>query len=316
MPNQKKVAIIVNSAAKSGQARAQVHEAKRALWGWPLEFFFPPNAGELISVCSRLDVEHYEAVIMIGGDGTQHIAIPILLQSRVPLIPFPGGTANDLARELGVSEDWNQIQSLLDLRKKRQIDVITANGTPFATVAGIGVGSILTQEFNERRSQSPLFRKVAAKLSDQIYPLMAAKVILTHPDYGYRLKVRADRFSENCVESSALFICNQSYLGGKLKVAPSIDNADRTFHVLFIARTGRFEVLRALQALQKGDTPQDFIQFSTKRMVIEDLDQKPIRIFGDGEIFIESQRVVFEVAPSLLEVYADMSQSGKKGFLI
>lgn len=43
-----------------------------------------------------------DAVLILGGDGTIHRHLARLVETRVPLLPVPGGSANDFARALGM----------------------------------------------------------------------------------------------------------------------------------------------------------------------------------------------------------------------
>ena len=160
----RKLAIMANPAAGRGRALALAQEARRALWGWPLELFVPETASELQEACRTLEPARFEAAIVIGGDGTINRALRGLTKSGVPLLPFPGGTANDLATELGIPADWEGVQRLVDARARAPMDLIEVNGVPFATVAGIGVGAELTELFNTRRDRSVLFQLMARHL--------------------------------------------------------------------------------------------------------------------------------------------------------
>src|SRR5947209_1075246 len=153
---------------KSGPGSKQVlleHAmlARRSIWGRKCEFFLPRTLPELHSTVAHIQSSQYDAMVVVGGDGTQHQAIRGIrhFPNPVPLCTFPGGTANDLAHELGIHKDWEQAARILEKQKPELIDLIECNGVPFATVAGTGIGARLTREFNERRSSSKVFRMAA-----------------------------------------------------------------------------------------------------------------------------------------------------------
>src|SRR6516164_5207621 len=58
-----------------------------------------------LSEMIRTHSSHVGSVIIGGGDGTLNAAAPGLLDSGLPLGVIPLGTANDLARTLGIPLD-------------------------------------------------------------------------------------------------------------------------------------------------------------------------------------------------------------------
>jgi diacylglycerol kinase (ATP) len=45
-----------------------------------------------------------DAVLILGGDGTIHRHLAKLVEMRIPMLPIPGGSANDFARALGMQQ--------------------------------------------------------------------------------------------------------------------------------------------------------------------------------------------------------------------
>ncbi len=309
----KKLAIIANRSAGKGQALTALQQAKRQLWGWDVDFKLPTTISELQETCQALDPNIYEAAVLVGGDGTINQALPGLSQSQVPFCPYPGGTANDLAHELGIRPEWNQIQNLINKKKIATIDLITVNKIPFATVAGIGIGALLTSEFNLKRKKSWIFREASKKLQSQIYTALTAKTILFRRDYFHHLVIKSDTFSEK-IKTAAVFICNQSFLGGDMTVAPEISNTDKRFNVLIIPRSKIFSLMKGLAEIKMGFLPKDFIVFSTDRLSIKESRGKNLKVFGDGEILTENTELDFRITPSAISVYrAHTMSTFKKG---
>jgi diacylglycerol kinase (ATP) len=300
----KKIAIIANRSSGKQTAVSHTLLARAKLWGRPLVFHFPKSVQELGEICLQITPEHYEALVIIGGDGTLNQVIRSLSSkpNLVPIYPFPGGTANDLAKELGIEANWDQLQTLLDQRQFDLIDLIEVNGVPFSTVGGIGIGSILTEEFNRRRSGSLAFGFLSNLLNSHIYTFLSAKTILLRRDYIHHLHVKGSGFNER-IRTPAVFICNQDHLGGDLKVAPSLDNTDKKFNVLIVTTSKRGSLLTSMAQLKRGKLPPNFFVFSTDELVMTDLDGKKIRVFGDGEPLLESTQLKIRILPKSLKVF-------------
>jgi diacylglycerol kinase (ATP) len=106
---------------------------------------------------SRLILEHageIDRVVVAGGDGTLNAAAPALVATGLPLGILPAGTANDLARTLGIPEDTETAAAIIAEGRTRTIDLGTVNGHPFFNVASIGLSvdltQVLTRDFKRR----------------------------------------------------------------------------------------------------------------------------------------------------------------------
>ncbi len=308
--DMKKIAILANKSSGQGSALKATLSAREKLWGYPHEIHFPSSQSELRTICSKLSPEIYEALIVIGGDGTVHQAIRgfAIQPNDVPLYPFPGGTANDLARELGLHADWHQVETLIGQKQHDLIDMIEVNGIPFSTVGGIGICAILTQEFNDIRSRSPLFKKLSQLLHIQIYTALSAKTILTRRDYLHYIHIQSSDFNEK-IRTPAVFFCNQTYLGGNVKVAPTLDNTDKRFNVLIVTNTSRARLLTSSLQLKRGKLPSNFFVFSTDHLTLTDLNNRKLSVFGDGELLTENTQLEVKILPQSLRVYREQKKN-------
>ena len=299
----KTLALIANRNAGKGKIFQALQEARRCLWGWPLEVIWPSSVDDLRSTLARLDPSTYEAAIVMGGDGTLNQVLRGRSASAVPLCVFPIGTANDFARELGIRADWGQIQSLLDGNSTEAVDLIEVNGVPFLTVAGIGVGALLTEEFNERRAESRVFRELMKHLQSQVYTALAAKTLLLRRDYAHSIHIRSNVFDEK-LKAAAVFVCNQDKLGGNLRVALTNDNRDEFFSVLVVPNSNSAKLVSTLMKFKMGTlSPRDCILFAAREVTIRELDGRSLQVFGDGETLVESPLLEFSLLPRALRVY-------------
>ena len=102
----------------------------------------------------RKAVGSIDLVVIGGGDGTLNAAASALRETRLPLGILPFGTANDLARTLGISIDTASAAETIVNGNIRQIDLGEVNGIPFFNVATIGIGARVTRELTNDVKQS------------------------------------------------------------------------------------------------------------------------------------------------------------------
>lgn len=80
-----------------------------------------------------------DAIVLCGGDGTINRAASAMIETGLPMGILPGGTANDLARTLGIPEDLEAAAELIVEGTLRGIDIGLVNEHPFFNVASIGL---------------------------------------------------------------------------------------------------------------------------------------------------------------------------------
>lgn len=292
--------LIVNRAAGLG-LRPDVEETPSWWREWPWELSAPGTPEELRQFCDSITPDNYDGVFFAGGDGTFHQALPSLVGKGLRLGVLPGGTANDLANELGTSLNWDHVRKLVS-GNTEPMDLIGVNGSFIATVGGTGVGALLCDEINSGRMRSRRFRRTSAALGDHVYTILTAKIILSRRDYVHEVDIRSREFSGR-VKTSALFVCNQGRLGKYLSVAPEARNNDGRFDVLVITQTRQTALLKALLDLRSGRLPEGAIRFSTGEMTVTETSGRGIPVFGDGEVIPASERLEFSILPAALSVY-------------
>ncbi len=78
------------------------------------------------------------AVIVYGGDGTINETVNALVGTEVPILPYPAGTENLLAKELRMPANPELVVEVLRRRNIRQCDVGRINGRNFLLIIGVG----------------------------------------------------------------------------------------------------------------------------------------------------------------------------------
>jgi len=128
--------LLVNPQAGGGAAWRALPRLRRALAdsGLNVEVIATDSPEQvtdrLAAGCDRL--------VVAGGDGTINSALGAAIQADVPLAVIPVGTANGVARELGVPLTIEAACRVAATGRVCQIDYGRANGRPFLLMAGVG----------------------------------------------------------------------------------------------------------------------------------------------------------------------------------
>ncbi len=136
--------LIVNGRSRRGAGAAETVTRVLRESGVPIIARDCERASDLSALISATKGE-IESMIIGGGDGTLNAALPGLLETGLPLGIIPLGTANDLARTLGIPTDLAAAARIIACGKVQSVDVGEVNGHPFFNVASIGFGVDLTR---------------------------------------------------------------------------------------------------------------------------------------------------------------------------
>lgn len=137
--------LLVNEASRQGQDAADLAEALLEAGGLDLQRE-PCREGENLAAAIRRHAGAVDLVVLGGGDGTMNAAARALVETGLPLGILPLGTANDLARTLGIPTDLEAAVQVVTAGRIRRIDLGEVNGHPFFNVASIGLSVELTRE--------------------------------------------------------------------------------------------------------------------------------------------------------------------------
>ena len=149
---RRRALLIVNTKARQGQrALDEVQEecGRAGVSLMQVECFHRDDLSDLI----RTHAADADMVIIGGGDGTLNAAAPALADTGLPLAILPLGTANDLARSLGIPLDVREAARLAVTGRVRRIDLGEVNGVPFFNVASIGMSVELARELTREMKQ-------------------------------------------------------------------------------------------------------------------------------------------------------------------
>ncbi len=147
------VTFVINGAlAKTGGRFISLCQAGATRGGWAPSFAVTDKAETGIAAARDAAAGGAELVVAVGGDGTVRSCAEGLAGTDVPLGIVPLGTANLLARTLGIPENPKAALAIAlgargapgapgapGAREDRRIDLATADGAPFTAMAGMGL---------------------------------------------------------------------------------------------------------------------------------------------------------------------------------
>lgn len=282
--------LIINPHSRNGQV-ARLQEATQLLKASNIEVTICESESESHLVSLIEDYDRKDGVVVIGGgDGTISSALEVIYRSQHTLAIFPMGTANDLARSLGVPEDLVAAAQLIVNEKRERISLGWINNQHFyINVAHVGLGVDVTRELT---SDSKKFFGVFAYLGAFFSALKRNK----------SFKVRIKAADGDCsAKVTHLAVGNGRYYGGGNIVDQRSTLLDGQLNLFYIKPKRWWQLLLLGPNLRNGalDTNNHIVRKASKKFSIETSKAKSLE--ADGE-FKTKTPAEFEVIPEAIEV--------------
>ncbi len=249
----KKYLLICNPKAASGRSYKLIPEIVRRISDYSgigtatVEVFqsqFPGHTEEHLGKC---DLKTYDAVIVVGGDGSLHEALNGLYQQnrndRVPLGLIPAGTGNAFSRELGLAAD--------DLDKA--IEIICNGHLKKIDIASYSCCEQLRYYINIVSMGFAVDAGLSAKklkwLGNSAYTLGTLWQTLFLKTSSYEITL--DGETEN-VEAVLASISNSRYTGTSFLIAPEAKLDDGLLDFLLLEKISKLRILRLFPTIYTG----------------------------------------------------------------
>ncbi|NJK32040.1 MAG: hypothetical protein HC927_06240 [Deltaproteobacteria bacterium] len=259
-------------------------------------------ASDPLPLRRQVDQFNPDVIIAAGGDGTVNLALQAM-RAHDSLALLPLGTANDLARYLGVQRNPGFLGSFV-LSAACNIDVLRVNEQRFCTTGGLGLPAEVAHRVNVVREEGR--GSWLESLGARIYPVIGAECCLrTTPIY--RLKIEWEDLGDGSlraadVQTPGLFVTNQSTFARSLQVVRDADNADGVFELCIMLVRGRMPLLRLLGGWSSDEQPGpgELRVIRTRRARI--VADREVRFYGDGEVLDKGSCFELGIEPSALRL--------------
>jgi diacylglycerol kinase (ATP) len=263
--------LLVNSHAR--QAQQRLPEAKRLLEELGLNLIeeHTEQPQHLYEVIKRYQHE-VDLVIVGGGDGTLNAAVDALVETQLPLGILPLGTANDLARTLGIPNSLPEACKIIAKGEVRRIDLGLVNGKHFFNVASLGLSVKITQR---------LTKKAKRRWGILAYAITALQVIWESRPFSAEIRVNGQSIPVKTVQ---IAVGNGRYYGGGMAVVHDATIDDQRLDLYSLEIAHWWQMILLLPAMRQGRHIHSRRVRALSGQEIEVNTRKPRPINTDGEI--------------------------------
>jgi YegS/Rv2252/BmrU family lipid kinase len=210
--------------------------------------------------------------IIGGGDGTLNNAAPGLLDTGMTMGILPLGTANDLARTLGIPADPVAAARIVIAGVTRRLDVGEVNGHPYFNVASVGFSATLARNLTSD-----------AKKRFGILGYAVAALKLLSESRPFTVEIDHDGRTERA-RTIQVSVGSGRFYGGGMTVEENATPDDGRLNVYSLEVGHWIELIKLLPALRRGTHGRwkNVRAFDTTELSIRT--RRPRDINADGEL--------------------------------
>lgn len=195
----------------------------------------PGDAGRLARAADR---SAFDAIAVAGGDGTLNDALNGLTATSPALGLIPIGTANVLAREIGLDSRPEAVVGCLARGRVVAIRPGLANGRRFFMMASAGFDAQVVDGLDLGLKQ---------RIGKAAYAVEAMRRIVHYPCPPLDLRIDG-----RAISAATLVACRGRHYGGRFVLAPRANLTEPRFQVALFRRPGRLAMAGYSLALPLG----------------------------------------------------------------
>ncbi len=255
---QEPILSVINQAMENVEAEWEVAITKK-----------DRGAGEIaVELIGKTDL-----VVVYGGDGCVTEVAAVLQGQLLPMAILPGGTANVMAKELGIPTDTAEALALLTAEKHQFIsaDMGMMNDQPFLLRVNIGIMADMILQAD---------RELKDNLGQLAYGLTAIKTLSDAEPISYQLEIDGKVFLESGV---SLTVTNSGHMGvGDFALQPGISITDGMLDVILMRDADLLSILKIAGSTLLQHESEALLHWKCKHINIR-MDQAKRFICDDRE---------------------------------
>ncbi|MDB5230416.1 MAG: diacylglycerol kinase [Chitinophagaceae bacterium] len=225
-------------------------------------------------------------IVAVGGDGTVKMVAELIAGLNIPLGIIPAGSANGMARELGIPVDVKQALEVVINGYSKKIDIIKVNGEHHCLhLSDLGLNARLVKYFEKHSGRG--------KLS---YGRFIFKALWRKKKLSFKITTDKETFHR---DAFMVVLANARMYGTGAVINPHGDVSDGIFEIVLLRQLSFIELLKMLLRV-KSFNPKKTEILTVKNVMIELA--SPAHFQVDGEYLGKTMKVKAETLPGYMQV--------------
>lgn len=226
-----------------------------------------------------------DRVVAVGGDGTIKLVAECLLQTGTPVGIIPAGSANGMAKELGIPLDLVQALERTVNGKPKKIHVVMVNNELCIHLSDIGFNAYLVKKFDDLEHRGMWG-----------YTKAAWHALWNHHKMDVSFKINDETVRS---EAAMVVIANATMYGTGVRINPLGRLDDEVFEVVLVKKYSVMEILK-LKFTNLAINPKNIELFQATDLVIKAKHKAHFQV--DGEYLGKVNKIEAKIIPAAVNI--------------
>lgn len=252
---------------------------------YDLEVFELPDKCSKTQVQAAIDASTADRVVAVGGDGTLKLVAECLQGTSVPIGIIPAGSANGMAKELGIPTTFNEAMERVIQGEPKEIHAVKINGSLCIHLSDIGFNAYIVKKFDDLPQRGMWG-----------YAKAAWQALWNHHKMDVEIQIKDQQIK---AQAAMVVIANATMYGTGVKINPDGDLSDELFEVILVKEYSVMEILK----IRFTDLPfnKDKIEvFQAQNLTIKTKHKVHFQI--DGEYMGKLNKVDAVIIPAAIRI--------------
>lgn len=226
-----------------------------------------------------------DRVIAVGGDGTLKLVAECLNGKNTPIGIIPAGSANGMAKELGIPLDVKEALQLTVSGSPKKIHLVMVNNELCIHLSDIGFNAYIVKKFDDLPQRGMWG-----------YARATWKALWSH----HKMEVEFDIEGETIrSEAAMVVVANATMYGTGVKINPEGRLDDDVFEVILVKKYAVMEILK-IRFTNLPFNPEKIQLFHTKSLRIKTRHKVHFQV--DGEYKGKVNEVHAKILPEAISI--------------
>jgi len=249
------------------------------------DLFELPDDCSIDKIKDKIKGSKADKVIAVGGDGTLKLVAECLLDSNTPIGIIPAGSANGMAKELGIPTDITEALNFLETGTPKKIHVVKINDEICIHLADLGFNAYLVNKFDKLPERGMWG-----------YAKATWHALWNHKRMEVELKLKDETVKS---KAAMVAIANATMYGTGLKINPDGKLDDELFEIILVKDYSYLEILK-IWVTKLPFNPKKIEVFQTSEVKIYSKHKAHFQV--DGEYIGKLNKVEATILPAAISV--------------
>jgi YegS/Rv2252/BmrU family lipid kinase len=227
---KKRILVLINPKSGTGKQNKAINALNKTIdfQLFETEIIYSQFKGHMSVLAKNAAENNYDAVVVVGGDGSINEAAQGLIGTKTALGIIPIGSGNGLARHLKIPLQIKSAIEKINAFKTEQIDTARINNHQFVSLAGIGFDAHIAKQFD-----------ISGKRGLWNYTKISVREFFRFSSQKYYLSIDEKDYEE---EAFMVVFANANQFGNNFVISPQGKINDGLLDVCIVRKPKIYQV--------------------------------------------------------------------------